>query len=89
MSAQAKIAAIISEEDGLVSFNYCAMAAIVLYVYDYLITFPDEVAGVWKAKPTGATVLFFLTRYTTMAVLLFEFAIVFIQFPGTVSTSGI
>ncbi|RDX45251.1 hypothetical protein OH76DRAFT_1420880 [Lentinus brumalis] len=83
MSAQAEIAAIVSEEDGLVSFNYCAMAAIVLYVYDYLITFPDEVAGFWKAKPTGATVLFFLTRYTTMAVLLFEFAIGFIQFPGT------
>lgn len=58
---------------------------IVLYVYDYLITFPGEVSSFWKAKPTGATLLFFLTRYTTMTVLLFEFVIGFISFPGTVS----
>ncbi|RDX45260.1 hypothetical protein OH76DRAFT_1408220 [Lentinus brumalis] len=83
MSAQAEIAEIVAEADSLISYDYCAMAAIVLYVYDYLITFPEEVASFWKAKPTGATVLFFLTRYTTMAVLLFEFVIGFIQFPGT------
>ncbi|TFK84545.1 hypothetical protein K466DRAFT_588821 [Polyporus arcularius HHB13444] len=83
MSVQAEIAAVVSEADSIISYDYCAMAAIVLYVYDYLITFPEEVASFWKAKPTGATVLFFLTRYTTMAVLLFEFVIGFIQFPGT------
>ncbi|TFK81161.1 hypothetical protein K466DRAFT_447177, partial [Polyporus arcularius HHB13444] len=56
----------------------------VLYLYDYLITFPTEVACFWKARPTGATVLFFLTRYITMMVFLLKFALGFITFTGTV-----
>ncbi len=55
-----------------------------LYLYDYLITFPTESACFWKARPTGATVLFFLTRYTTMTAFLLEFAFGFIMFTGTV-----
>ena len=63
------------------------MAILVLYVYDYLITLPEEVAHFWRAKPTGATVLFFLARYTTLACLLVEFVIGFISYSGTVSLS--
>ena len=58
-----------------------------LYIYDYLITLPEEVSHFWRAKLTGATVLFFLARYTTMACLLLEFVIGFISFPGTVRLS--
>ncbi|RPD63548.1 hypothetical protein L227DRAFT_572699 [Lentinus tigrinus ALCF2SS1-6] len=83
MSSQAEIAEIVAQADSLITYDLCAMAAIVLYVYEYLITFPEEVAYFWRVKPTGATVLFFLTRYTTMACLLFEFVIGFISFPGT------
>ena len=63
------------------------MAILVLYVYDYLITLPEEVAHFWRAKPTGATVLFFLARYTTLACLLVEFVIGFISYLGTVRLS--
>ena len=58
-----------------------------LYVYDYLITLPEEVAHFWRAKPTGATVLFFLARYTTLACLLVEFVIGFVSYSGTVRLS--
>ncbi|EIW59947.1 uncharacterized protein TRAVEDRAFT_64712 [Trametes versicolor FP-101664 SS1] len=39
------------------------MAAIALIAYEYIITFNQEVTLFWKRKPTGATALFFGTRY--------------------------
>ncbi|KAL1938198.1 hypothetical protein VTO73DRAFT_11842 [Trametes versicolor] len=39
------------------------MAAIALIAYEYIITFNQEIALFWKRKPTGATALFFGTRY--------------------------
>ncbi len=61
----------------------------VVYLYDYLITFPKEATCFWKARPTGATVLFFLTRYLTMTVFLLEFAYGFVIFTGSVSSSAV
>ncbi|OJT13697.1 hypothetical protein TRAPUB_9796 [Trametes pubescens] len=39
------------------------MAAIALIAYEYIITFDQEVALFWRRKATGATALFFGTRY--------------------------
>ncbi|KAI0689844.1 hypothetical protein C8T65DRAFT_746004 [Cerioporus squamosus] len=68
MSSQAEIAAIVAEANSITISGYCAIASIgtsatVLYIYEYLINFHEEVTCFWRAKLTGATVLFFLTRH--------------------------
>lgn len=41
-------------------------------MFDYLLTFPQEVQLFWKRKMTGASVIFLLTRYITLLALIFE-----------------
>ncbi|KAF9524800.1 hypothetical protein CPB83DRAFT_909691 [Crepidotus variabilis] len=43
--------------------SYAVLAALVLVVYDYLLTFSDEVELVWQGRFTFGTVLFALCRY--------------------------
>lgn len=42
-----------------------------MIVYEYLITFDQEVLLFWRRKPTGATVLFLMVRY--LALLSYSF----------------
>ena len=45
----------------------------VLVVYDYILTLPLEIEAIWKAERfTGATVLFFLTRYFSLLLWAVE-----------------
>ncbi|KAH9937981.1 hypothetical protein B0H21DRAFT_53642 [Amylocystis lapponica] len=50
--------------------HLCVVAAVVLYAYDYLLTFSREVELIWRRKFTGVTVLFILNRYAGMPALL-------------------
>ena len=43
--------------------------AIVLFFYDFVLTFPLEVQSIWRGKMNTMKILFFITRYST--VLLF------------------
>ncbi|KAH6899447.1 hypothetical protein BKA70DRAFT_1313493 [Coprinopsis sp. MPI-PUGE-AT-0042] len=43
--------------------NASTVAAVILMVYDYLLTLPDEVELIWRSKWTAVKVLFLLTRY--------------------------
>lgn len=45
------------------------MAALVLY--EYIITFADEVNLFWMRKKTGASWLFFIVRYLAMLFYVF------------------
>jgi len=44
-------------------FTYFRVAAIALLVFDYLLTFPQEVSLIWPSRWTLIKVLFLLTRY--------------------------
>ncbi|TBU27159.1 hypothetical protein BD311DRAFT_760901 [Dichomitus squalens] len=65
--------ALVSEYSSLLINNYCSIAAIVLFLHDFLVTYTDEVVCFWRGNWTGATVLFFLSRYVALLSTLFEF----------------
>ena len=46
------------------------MVLLVLFLYDYLITFEQEVRFIWGRKLTGANVIFILNRYPTLVMCL-------------------
>ncbi|RPD53390.1 hypothetical protein L227DRAFT_581409 [Lentinus tigrinus ALCF2SS1-6] len=58
---------IISIVAGLILSNEFGLAATVIFIYDYVLTFGREVDLFWTIKPTGASVLFFLIRYSSLA----------------------
>ncbi|KAI0704473.1 hypothetical protein C8T65DRAFT_741037 [Cerioporus squamosus] len=58
---------IISIVGGLILSNDFGLAATVIFVYDCVLTFSREVNLFWTIKPTGASVLFFLIRYSSLA----------------------
>ena len=45
---------------------------LVLYLWDFGLTFGDEVQYVWGRKATLATVLFMLNRYLNLMITIFE-----------------
>ncbi|KAF9642869.1 hypothetical protein BDM02DRAFT_1842299 [Thelephora ganbajun] len=52
-------------QDGF-ALNYYAIALTALYLYDYLLTFSDEVKYAWKGKKTWVFFLFLAIRYIPM-----------------------
>ena len=44
-----------------------------LFIYDYVLTFAQEVQLIWGRKITGASVLFWLNRYLTLALVIMNF----------------
>ncbi|KAI0719336.1 hypothetical protein C8T65DRAFT_736674 [Cerioporus squamosus] len=75
--ADAATAAAVTALDSLSTELYCALAAAVLFIYDAFITFDQEVACVWTAKRTGASILFFANKWISITVsvmALVEFA---------------
>ncbi|KAI0690466.1 hypothetical protein C8T65DRAFT_671606 [Cerioporus squamosus] len=59
----AEVAAFIAVYDTLSLSNRCGIASFTFLVYEYLVTFDQEVRMFWHGRWTGATILFFLTRY--------------------------
>ncbi|KAF4615902.1 hypothetical protein D9613_011369 [Agrocybe pediades] len=45
--------------------KYFQIAAYVMLLYDHMLTFSDEVERIWKARFSGATLLFLINRYVT------------------------
>ncbi|RPD53397.1 hypothetical protein L226DRAFT_540571 [Lentinus tigrinus ALCF2SS1-7] len=56
--------------EGFVIDNRLGIAALVILVYEYLLTFEREVNLFWKSRITGAGVLFFLNRYVVLVTSL-------------------
>ncbi|PIL26520.1 hypothetical protein GSI_12278 [Ganoderma sinense ZZ0214-1] len=52
--------------------NQCGLATVALYIYDYTITFPREVELFWGRRFTGASLLFLLNRYLSLAHVIIE-----------------
>ena len=56
--------------------GYCVRALTNLadvFIYDYVLTFAQEVQLIWGRKITGASVLFWLNRYLTLALVIMNF----------------
>ncbi|KAI0773960.1 hypothetical protein C8Q74DRAFT_1267578 [Fomes fomentarius] len=66
MSGQDGNASIIAEYQGLLTESYVGYAALVLLLCEHIATFPAEVYLFWRKGWTGASVLFFLNRYTSL-----------------------
>ncbi|KAH9939067.1 uncharacterized protein BXZ73DRAFT_99744 [Epithele typhae] len=47
--------------------NYSTAASAMLFIYDFMCTFPDEVDLYWGKRATGASVLFWVLRYSALA----------------------
>ena len=45
-----------------------SFSTLVIVLYEYTLTFPDEVNLFWKQKITGATVLFMANRYLVVGL---------------------
>ncbi|OCH89519.1 hypothetical protein OBBRIDRAFT_794213 [Obba rivulosa] len=46
--------------------NYCAIATSTLVFYDHAITLNNEIELIWRRKFSSVTLLFHLTRWTTL-----------------------
>ncbi|KAH8111189.1 hypothetical protein DFH11DRAFT_647569 [Phellopilus nigrolimitatus] len=47
------------------------MAALAMFLYDYIVTFDEEVMLMWGSAMSAGKALFFLNRYFTLATLIF------------------
>ncbi|KAH7100817.1 hypothetical protein BKA62DRAFT_234667 [Auriculariales sp. MPI-PUGE-AT-0066] len=56
----------------VLALRYLAFAAFSVLLYDYLLTFPDEVAYFWQGRKTWPSLLFFLNRYLPILATLFN-----------------
>jgi len=54
----------------VLSTHYANVAAVMILIYDHIITFPDEVELVWKGRWNLGKVLFIWNRYYYLAFLL-------------------
>jgi len=82
----------------ITTFQYYTTAAIVLFYYEYLITFGREVRFAWKNRCSYMSVMFLSLRYITflayIPTLLFEASaptnnnacVAFARFPGAINT---
>ncbi|KAG9055939.1 hypothetical protein FS842_000760 [Serendipita sp. 407] len=52
--------------------SYLSVGSLVLLVYDYLITFQDEMDCFWTPSWTWTRVYFFLNRYISLACALIQ-----------------
>lgn len=46
--------------------SYVSLVSTPLYLYDFLLTFSDEVRYIWRRRLTGATVLYLVNRYAAL-----------------------
>ncbi|KAG8812423.1 hypothetical protein FRC19_003145, partial [Serendipita sp. 401] len=52
--------------------SYLSVGSLVLLVYDYMITFQDEMDCFWTPSWTWTRVYFFLNRYISLACALIQ-----------------
>ncbi|KAH9929317.1 uncharacterized protein B0H18DRAFT_206977 [Fomitopsis serialis] len=50
--------------------DYCEAMAAALAVYDYIITFADEVQHIWRRKKRGFAFIFLLNRANTWGICI-------------------
>lgn len=72
MSADADFAEFVDLLQTLQTEFYIQFGLTALVVYEYLLTFQDEVRMIWRRKWTAATVLFMMNRYLLIASIILQ-----------------
>ncbi|KAM5539600.1 hypothetical protein V8D89_006709 [Ganoderma adspersum] len=70
--ADSELSQLIDALQSSIVANQCGVATVVLYIYDFTITFPREVELFWGRRFTGASLLFLLNRYLNLAHVIVE-----------------
>ncbi|GJE86752.1 hypothetical protein PsYK624_028330 [Phanerochaete sordida] len=52
--------------------NYFSMSSRVLFLWEFCVTFDDEVEYVWRGRWTPATILYMINRYVNVVITLLE-----------------
>ncbi|CCM06021.1 uncharacterized protein FIBRA_08265 [Fibroporia radiculosa] len=65
-SSAGYLALVETDFNNMLLANFCTVAAMMLLLYDYILTFAQEIQCIWRRKFSGATVLFFLNRYLSI-----------------------
>ncbi|KAI0745722.1 hypothetical protein C8Q76DRAFT_790063 [Earliella scabrosa] len=85
MSDLAQYVSLVETFSGLTTTNYCGTAALALLLIEYFSTCLDEVDLFWRRKWTGASVLFFTNRYSSLiAYILNDIGFAFLT-PATLA----
>ncbi|KAL1951291.1 hypothetical protein VTO73DRAFT_440 [Trametes versicolor] len=63
---------VVSVYQGYFTENCLGLTVMTIIAYEYILTFRQEIDYFWKGKFTGASVLFFLTRYLAVLVNVIE-----------------
>ncbi|TBU22605.1 hypothetical protein BD311DRAFT_742896 [Dichomitus squalens] len=72
--ASSQTAQLAAEYSSATAYNYCDIAAAVVFLYDSMITTGGEIRCFWGRKITGAAILFWLNKYITALYLVWELA---------------
>lgn len=56
----------------IMAMKYYTTAALALYMYDYLLTLPDEVKYIWQGRKTWMFYMFFINRYFPMIYVVWS-----------------
>ncbi|KAI0709856.1 hypothetical protein C8Q76DRAFT_82092 [Earliella scabrosa] len=73
MSSQDSNASLIALFSNIRSGDSAVTAAAVVLLYDYCLTFIQEIELFWMSAWTGAAVLFFMNRYITLVFKIYAF----------------
>ncbi|TDL16073.1 hypothetical protein BD410DRAFT_649015 [Rickenella mellea] len=57
--------------------NRVLLSGSVIVFYDYVLTLPAEISEIWRAKRSGAQVLFVMTRYSFIANIMLQYILSF------------
>ncbi|KAH9482216.1 hypothetical protein JR316_0004311 [Psilocybe cubensis] len=60
------LAEIIEFAEQLMTTRYVAVAGVIILIYDWMITFDEEVSSIWPAKISSTKVIFLLNRYVNI-----------------------
>ncbi|TBU33886.1 hypothetical protein BD311DRAFT_684372 [Dichomitus squalens] len=67
VDAGLNVAQFLATQQSIIIGHHCTLSALTLLLFDFAITLDREVELIWRRKTTGASVLFILTRYLSLA----------------------
>jgi hypothetical protein len=71
----------------IMAVKYYTTAALTLYMYDFLLTLPDEVKYIWQGRKTWMFYVFLINRYFPMAYVVWSRIYVDLDYTGELYVS--
>ncbi|TBU40536.1 hypothetical protein BD309DRAFT_342296 [Dichomitus squalens] len=67
--------------------SYCGITGTVVFLYDSVLTAPEEIRCFWGRKVTGGAIIFWLNKYITMLSLCWAIGSDFLKISDTRSVN--